>query len=98
MQTYPSRPPRLDAARPAKVVLGDKGDISCIIRNISARGACITPLSQYLSDNEFMLQDKFTHERWKARVIWRGVGRIGLELIGVTPSVVSAKHRSFGRR
>jgi hypothetical protein len=98
MAQYPPRPPRIDCTRPALVNLEGGHHLSCLIRNISGEGACISVLSSYVSAQSFELEDKFTQERWHAEVIWRGAGRTGLRLHGRVPSVLQPKGANFGRR
>jgi hypothetical protein len=98
MHVYPPRPPRIECVRPAFVNTGEGMFMTCLIRNISARGACISPLNQYPPSDEFELEDKFTLERWTARVVWRSVDRMGLRLFGDTPRVYLNRSRSIGRK
>ncbi|HYD15211.1 MAG TPA: PilZ domain-containing protein [Hyphomicrobium sp.] len=98
MAQYPPRPPRVECTRPATVSIDGGQDLSCLIRNISGRGACISVLSSYLNAETFELEDKFTLERWRAEVIWRGVGRTGVKLHGAVPSVMYPKSKTFGKR
>ncbi len=98
MQTYPPRPPRLVCVRPAFIDLHDGHHFTCLIRNVSMRGACITPIGGYPILDTFELEDEFTLERWKAEVVWRGTDRAGVRLLGKAPLVMRGKAIGFGRR
>ena len=80
------------------VTFDDGPRFTCLIRNISTRGACITPIGGYPVLDTFELEDKFTLERWEAEVVWRGTDRTGLRLFGKTPSIVPSSAIGFGRR
>ncbi len=86
----PYRPPRHDVVRPALVILESGQRLSCLIRNISRRGACISMVNADTYAARFDLTDKFTREQWQAEVRWHGADRIGLRLFGSPPSLAPA--------
>jgi hypothetical protein len=98
MATFPYRPPRHDVVRPALVILESGQRLSCLIRNISRRGACISMVNADTYAARFDLTDKFTREQWQAEVRWHGSDRIGLRLFGSTPSLAPAPPGGFGKR
>jgi hypothetical protein len=98
MPTYPYRPPRNIVVRPALVSLENGQWLSCLIRNVSGRGACISMVNAAPWTDRFELQDKFTRERWQAEVRWHGPNRMGLRLYGPAPSIARGPDLGFGKR
>lgn len=90
------RQPRLQCLRPA-VITCDGTSISCVIRDISLRGACIGIVNEYPRSNAFWLEDKFTAQRWYAAVVWRDHSLLGVQLFG-KPPVFLLKQMGFGLR
>lgn len=98
MATFPYRPPRSQVVRPALVVLDNGQRLSCLIHNISRRGACVSMINADIYADRFDLTDKFTREQWQAEVRWHAPDRVGLKLYGPPPSIAPAPQGGFGKR
>ncbi len=77
---------RLGTNRPRQLKAGTiafnrAGGISCMIRNLSPKGACLEVTNQIGIPDKFELLVDVDHLRHACRVAWRRDKRIGVEFI-----------------
>jgi hypothetical protein len=61
------------------ILFNRAGGISCIVRNLSSRGAAVEVTSQIGIPDEFVLSIEADHFAKQCRVVWRHGNKIGLQ-------------------
>ena len=71
-------PARYREFKAGTIGFNETGIISCTVRNLAARGACLTVASQIGIPDHFTLTIAADHLRRTCRVAWRKDDRIGI--------------------
>jgi hypothetical protein len=72
------RPRQLKAGT---IAFNRAGGISCMVRNLSPKGACLEVTNQVGIPDQFELLIDHDHLRQSCRVAWRREKRIGVEFV-----------------
>ena len=72
------RPRQLKAGT---IAFNRAGAISCMVRNLSPKGACLEVTNQIGIPDQFELLVETDHLRQNCRVAWRREKRIGVEFV-----------------
>lgn len=72
------RPRQLKAGT---IAFNRAGGISCMVRNLSPKGACLEVANQIGVPEQFELLIESDHLRQNCRVAWRREKRIGVEFV-----------------
>jgi hypothetical protein len=59
----------------------DQAGITCMVRNLSEKGACLEVASPVGIPDEFALSVDYSEARQRCRVTWRSADRIGVLFI-----------------
>lgn len=70
--------PRRRVLKGATISFNQTGGISCMVRNLSAGGACLELEYPVGIPREFVLVMDSDHSRFDSRVIWTGSHHIGV--------------------
>lgn len=70
--------PRVRTLKGGSIIFGVGSTVDCIVRNLSATGACLEIASPVGIPDEFELQIKPDSTKRDCRVVWRSANRIGL--------------------
>jgi hypothetical protein len=62
----------------AKVILAGRSSVDCIVRNVSAQGACLDHLSVADLPAEFELSFDTGYTLRKCRVVWQNLTKVGV--------------------
>ncbi len=79
MQNETRTTPRRQAFLPAKIFFNDKQSVfDCLIRNISAKGACLKVVSRLGIPNQFTLFIPGENKQYSCWLVWSGMKEIGV--------------------
>lgn len=83
---YPPRAHRQRVLKGASIIWGiNRSDITCVIRNQNANGACLVIAEENRVPQEFLLWVPTDGVAWRCRMRWRKGDRAGVSFHGSQP-------------
>jgi hypothetical protein len=70
--------PRTKVYRPAKLIVGGRSMVSCVVRDVSSHGACLHLQSTASLPDQFDLSFDTGHLLRKCHVAWRTLTNVGV--------------------